>query len=342
MNKIIKRAKQFVKRDGVATLPVFNKNADGEYESIGQVDVSTLRDLREYLATYSEIAKVIRENYRKEILDIYKGALKNLIFTRNRRGYLLEDYKEGLTDDQFEMDEALGLTLPYRTLNRLLTSGLFSKKKYRPGKGITEYISRSVNDGLYLVLPEMTENGVVVVPDKTLSSLAIRFNKYSVEDAAAIKTEMLKAAYEIADPEICAMADEKIKQMFELSMQANMKEICAGKLIKQLAQISVELMGTDMSLYEKKKAEQSTETSVSSKSKTMALSANVSKTITEKVNMSDENINELIIDGLNLISQKIDDGKISTVITPADGSLGYKIIFSDEKAYVSQVSEKGE
>ena len=43
MNKIIKRAKQFVKRDGVATLPVFNKNADGEYESIGQVDVSTLR-----------------------------------------------------------------------------------------------------------------------------------------------------------------------------------------------------------------------------------------------------------------------------------------------------------
>ena len=122
MNKIIKRAKQFVKRDGVATLPVFNKNADGEYESIGQVDVSTLRDLREYLATYSEIAKVIRENYRKEILDIYKGALKNLIFTRNRRGYLLEDYKEGLTDDQFEMDEALGLTLPYRTLNRLLRS----------------------------------------------------------------------------------------------------------------------------------------------------------------------------------------------------------------------------
>ena len=188
----------------------------------------------------------------------------------------------------------------------------------------------------------MTENGVVVVPDKTLSSLAIRFNKYSVEDAAAIKTEMLKAAYEIADPEICAMADEKIKQMFELSMQANMKEICAGKLIKQLAQISVELMGTDMSLYEKKKAEQHTETSVSSKSKSMALSANVSKTITEKVNMSDENINELIIDGLNLISQKIDDGKISTVITPADGLLGYKIIFSDEKAYVSQVSEKGE
>ena len=59
---------------------------------------------------------------------------------------------------------------------------------------------------------------------------------------------LLKAAYEIADPEICAMADEKIKQMFELSMQANMKEICAGKLIKQLAQISVELMGTDMNI----------------------------------------------------------------------------------------------
>ncbi len=341
MNKIRSKAKKFVKRDGGVFLPVFEKNENGEYESKGQTEVFTLKELKQYFEAYNEIAKIIKENYKREIYKIYKGSLGNLVLTTNNRpGYLFDDYNEGWTDNQYDIDDAVGIEFYSKTLKRIISGGAFTKKRLRPGKGIIDFMKNPVNDGLYLVLPEMSDKGIVVVPDKSLSSLAVKFNKYSLEDAKNIKTHLLNAAYEIADSELSSMAHDKIVELFDASMQASIHEIGESKLLRLLGKIGVELMGVDMTPFEKiKNEEKSSTNSESSKAKSMALGVNGTKTISEK--LTEDKISAIVIEGLNLINQQSKDGKISTVITPVDNSLGYKVTLTDTMALISQ-DEKSE
>lgn len=260
MKRINIKAKHLVRTSGEISLPVFNKNANGEYESVGQTSVKKLKDLKFYLSTYQEIAKIIKENYSREIYRIYENALSNLILSNNNKQDLFEEYANGWTDEHFLAKKRNGLSINSRTLKRIIKSEAFSEKRFKPAKNLINNIKNPMNNSKYFILPEMTENGVVVVPDETFDCLAVRFNKYSVEEAENIEAYLYSVANEIEDPEFSNYSSQKIEELFNLSKKAKERTVDAETLLRNMAEVSIDLMGVDMTPYEKKK--------VSSRSKT--------------------------------------------------------------------------
>lgn len=338
MKEIKNKVKSILRENGEVCLPLFVKNTNGEYELKDLVRITSLKELKQYLETYSEISSVIKKNYQRQICAIYKSALGSLIKKPNSQK--ISQFGSSFTDTDYDLQVALGSKLSERTLKRILRGNAFAKQRFRPGKNLTQFMQQSFDDGI-VVLPKFSENGVEIVPDEKLGSISVKYNKFDYSTAEKIRESLLNEAQSISDPEILDMVTEKINTLFHNAYMLEENGV-SEYMLRRLADVAIDLVGVDMEMYNKRKYNRDP------KNKTVATNVNKNSITTGKVketlsgselkNLEGE-VRQIIIDGRNLIHQQKSGDLLTTIISPEDNELCYKLKLVGKIATFSQEEE---
>ena len=343
MKELKSKVKSILREGAEASLPVFDKNNDGEYELVDHVEISTIGELKEYMKAYSEIAAIIKRNFQRQISAIYRNALSGMILKTTdgkSSSKVLDNLGSSFTDTDFDLQRIVGSELSERTVLRLLKTEPFAGRRFKPGTELINLMKVSDDDGL-IILPKMSENGVIAVPDENLGSISLQYNRYSLDAAEEIKSYMLDAAYSIEDPELSSEVVERINTLFRSTQMAD--DLGEYNFLKRLASVAIELVGVDLSAFNKRKYNRG------SKNKTLAANANGTATTTSKVKEDlsetekerlEREVRQIIIDGRNLIHQQKSGDTLTTIISPEDGDLSYKLKLVGSIAVLSQNSEE--
>ena len=321
-------------------LPSFEKNEDGEYVYVGEEVVNTIEKYNDYSKKYSEIMKIIKKNYQETIYNIFKNALNSLICVNEKsslktRYSAMEKMKNGFTVSNIALDNSNNLI---DTLN-FVTKAAYKTKKLKPSKEILEIMHNSQKDfsqreQLY-VLPRIGDNGVMLVKNKSNSSLLeARFELYSQLDAMALENFMLETAGTL-DLELAGQLKAQIYKIFTLSKKVGFEVVNSvdNETINNLQTLTkdlVELVGADLSTYNKKVA----------KNYSNAEEKHVAKEITNPdgsttINGTDAigfNASEILIKGTFKTAPAIDGDVIVTKITPE--GVKFDVVFDGDKLFV--------
>ena len=352
MKEVKRKIKMIKAEDGAVALPGFRKLDDGNYVVDGAVDVSKTTEIREYLREYKEIADLIRENYRREISQIFYSALGELVGrTSAYRGDFstqrtpVEALGGEFNDTQFLSRFAAGKGLSQKTIERILASDGLGVKRYKPGKEIIDLMKMSDSTG-YMVLPEMSDYGVVATPDKSTKTISLRFKKFNGQDAEIIKNYLLSVAEGVEYGDLCK---KKIEEMFDTSKAlAEVNEPYSEEerhLLFALGQQAVDLMGVDLTPF-KKKAKVKTEPTnpdvsadeLSGEELGGGEGFEQDLTLDEQGNGTDPisgKITRIVVNGLNNFSQGVNNGQFQIVLSPTDGFI-YTIKMDGEALVADQ------
>ena len=355
MKEVKKKVKMIKAEDGAVALPILKKMDDGNYVVLGTVDVSKMSEIREYLKEYKEVSDLIRGTYRREIANIFHSALGELVGRtalpsgdNSSQRVPVEALGGEFNDTEYLSRATIGRGLSQKTIERILASNGVGVKRYKPGNEITQLMQAADSTG-YMILPEMSDNGVVAMPDKHTNTISLKFRKFNGEDASIIKNYLLSVADTVEGGEVCK---QKIEEMFDTSSELAEVDTPYSDLEKhllgKLGQEAVDLMGVDLTPFKKK-----TNTKVQTPNLPGEESGNDGLDGSENLDQDlvyDDNgngtdqasgkITKLVVKGLNKFAQDMVNGQYQIALSPMENGVIYTIKIDGNELVAEQVHEE--
>lgn len=321
-------------------LPKFVVNEKGEYFYAGVVNINNYKDFNKYMKTYSAIAKYIKQNYSSTISKIYKNALNSLVSAKDP--YMVSQNEHSLVSKLENKVFSVGKFASESVENYEETLGFITKagvksNKLKPCKEVIEIIKsegRNLTQSDVCILPQIGTNGVILKQSKLNSNqLEAQFELLSRAEVKEIESFMLQTADSL-DNETATRLKTQISKVFSQSRNIGSRINHASNGIvaelQDLAKNLIDLVGVDLSSYEKgaKKA---------AKKKAKASNLETSAPETQSTVTSNKfNADEILIRGTYKATPTIQGDVIVTKITP-DG-VKFDVAFDGNKLFVA--SEK--
>lgn len=336
----------------VYKLPKFVQNEKGEYVFVGNANISTLKEFRQYKKAYGEIAKNL-SNYKKTVGQIYKNALNSLIADNTK--YLIDEGNKyslstKLSNVEFtantvreDTSSNYGRTLSY------ITKAAYKTKRLKPSAEINNLIKNASNSSSRIcVLPVMTDNGVVLNQGKNnKATIEASFKTISYSGANEIKQYLIAATNNLPES-VSNQIKSQIEDLFKESrkigelVESGFNTDLATKL-ENLAVNFSDLIGVDLTHYDRnsslktnKKAKLEPVQTETTNEFDYSLSSQEAEHKPEPKKTLETT--EILLDGSYKTSPAVEDGRIVTKLTP-DG-LKFVVQLKNNKLLVKNIEQE--
>jgi len=298
---------------------------------------------------YSAIANYIKQNYSSVISRIYRNSLNSLIAVKGRHNHSKNKYSMvSKAEKSFGLSKIAEENVQnYETMLNYVTKAAYKTKRLQPNKQIVAILNNAEhtfgeNDRFY-VLPQINDNGVVLKQNKSnMNFLEAQFELISEADAMAIENYMLETANSL-DKKTAASVKAQIVKIFEASKKAG-REIKDGsnpKLVEDLTQLTanlVDLVGVDLSSFEKKSVARSQRGTTVTEKEVVDSQMQTEVQATVDPTTQNTSANEILIRGTFKTGPALEGDVIVTKLTP-DG-VKFSVSFDGNKLFVSNEKQE--